>query len=286
MYRIVVRDFGPDGSGNGVAWFGDASGGTALSLHPVSGYTVEHELTFGQLVLFAYDWYIADNSPNAWTTVDLYSVSDPDDGEGPDLLTSVQTFEVNIPPVQGLPSGCRDPDVGSVPTGGWWPVNLSATVNVRVRNAGENDALSSVLGFALVKNNQEIQLGTLRIGAIDSRDTAVVPVFLNLPSMDPSQWFGDVELIVSADVDNEVVETEEQNNSTSEPVRLVDPRPVRRVLPLVFGSEVEAEQYLRSQGFSYLLRRHLGWTKDVTGPNIVSYLDGQPSCRSSSVRMR
>lgn len=73
-YVIETVTIGPTGPGNARAWSGDATGGTGYYLSDSPGGTVTFTHTTGQLVLYAWDWYRWDNSPNSWQEVQVYRV--------------------------------------------------------------------------------------------------------------------------------------------------------------------------------------------------------------------
>ncbi len=69
-YKLVVEF----GLGCGV-WSGDASSGRFFVTGHNPSEVVEFDHQFGQIVLFFWDWYAADNDPLAHTIISLYAVS-------------------------------------------------------------------------------------------------------------------------------------------------------------------------------------------------------------------
>jgi len=70
QYRLVTVS----GAGCGV-WSGDCTGGTFWATGHGPGEEVTVSGTFGQLVLYYWDWIASDNDPGVQTTIEVYKVS-------------------------------------------------------------------------------------------------------------------------------------------------------------------------------------------------------------------
>lgn len=110
-YRITVLEVGPGGWANShVGWSGDSGSGTLIGIPTEVGQSTTFEHTFGQIVLYAYDWYPWDNPPENWTKVSL---------DAANLLPIANAGEnLNIP-TQSLSSttitgSAQDPDQNDV----------------------------------------------------------------------------------------------------------------------------------------------------------------------------
>jgi hypothetical protein len=77
-YYVVTTGNGAHPAG-GSLWSGDASSGTHYGLDVTPGSRVDFTHTHGQIVLYAWDWYPWDNDPTWVTYFDLYKVSDTPD---------------------------------------------------------------------------------------------------------------------------------------------------------------------------------------------------------------
>ncbi len=87
-------------------WSGDQVSGTR---YEPSGGTVDFALTHGQIVLYYWDWFVADNSPNDFTTVQLYRL---------DSVNSVpepSTFILTATALLGIGLGVRRLETRSKP---------------------------------------------------------------------------------------------------------------------------------------------------------------------------
>jgi hypothetical protein len=73
-YEVVTVSSNLQG-GNPVVWDGNASSGVSAPLSYVPGSVVMLNHTFGQIVLFQFDWYPYDNDPNHWIIVSLYQLN-------------------------------------------------------------------------------------------------------------------------------------------------------------------------------------------------------------------
>ena len=84
-YRAVVTGFSAASSAR--LWSGDASGGLRYDAPldpPQVGVNLDFDHTFGQIVLYAWDWYVYDNDSSAYVDVALYSLGcEVPDGEVP-----------------------------------------------------------------------------------------------------------------------------------------------------------------------------------------------------------
>lgn len=70
--RYAVRTIACNGGANANVWYGDASGGSRFYISGQVGHITEFEHTFGQIVLYAWDWYVWDNDVNNTMTVELW----------------------------------------------------------------------------------------------------------------------------------------------------------------------------------------------------------------------
>lgn len=76
-YRVEALFFTPLGGGGAPhIWSGDASAGTRYALG-ASTATIDFDHTFGQIVLYAWDWIPSDNDPSVYTEVRLTQLSQP-----------------------------------------------------------------------------------------------------------------------------------------------------------------------------------------------------------------
>ena len=73
QYRVVVTAEANVSSAH--VWSGDASSGYRYNLEKPVGYVVDINHTHGQLVFYAWDWYVGDNSADSWIEVQLYGRS-------------------------------------------------------------------------------------------------------------------------------------------------------------------------------------------------------------------
>ncbi|MCX6629611.1 MAG: choice-of-anchor D domain-containing protein, partial [Candidatus Solibacter sp.] len=97
-YKAVVTRLGPNPNGLARMWDGDSSNGTVYELPQGANVSFDH--TFGQIVLYYWDWVPEDNPPDVWTEVQLYT-----------------TFEVFTPPVSKLDTNPLFLDFGNVLVG-------------------------------------------------------------------------------------------------------------------------------------------------------------------------
>lgn len=70
-YRITTVEVGPEGAGNGGVWRGDMNSGMFNYVKGIVNESIEIDHTFGQIVLFAWDWVPYDNSDQKWVKVEL-----------------------------------------------------------------------------------------------------------------------------------------------------------------------------------------------------------------------
>ena len=71
-YKAVVTRLGPNPNGLARMWDGDSSKGTVYELPQGANVSFDH--TFGQIVLYYWDWAPEDNPTDVWTEVQLYRV--------------------------------------------------------------------------------------------------------------------------------------------------------------------------------------------------------------------
>src|SRR5262249_42728171 len=84
QYRVVVVS-AANGGANAAVWSGDTSHADAHSgLPPCPGFSFNFTHSFGQIVLYAFDWAPFDNSPSQFTVVSLYQLSTT----GPTITTT------------------------------------------------------------------------------------------------------------------------------------------------------------------------------------------------------
>jgi hypothetical protein len=77
-YRVVrTQVLNPDDAGGVRVWDGDATGGTQYNPGPGP---VEFLHNFGEITLYYNDWYPFDNSPAIASVIEVYSISQCDDG--------------------------------------------------------------------------------------------------------------------------------------------------------------------------------------------------------------
>lgn len=77
-YRITTVELGPQGGGAGGVWSGDSNAGTFTHVRETVNESIEIDHTFGQIVLFTYDWYPFDNSDQMWEKVELVRLETTD----------------------------------------------------------------------------------------------------------------------------------------------------------------------------------------------------------------
>jgi hypothetical protein len=71
-YQLVITAVSTVKSAH--VWSGDATSGFRQTLELPVGSIVNVDHTHGQIVLYAWDWYVDDNDPNSWVEVALYQL--------------------------------------------------------------------------------------------------------------------------------------------------------------------------------------------------------------------
>jgi hypothetical protein len=122
-YRVVVTGITDPGTTNGRIWAGNATGGTGYYINPQTiGTAIDFTLTFGNIILYTYDWYAYDNDPSGTITVNLYSIvggalsittPSPLPAGGDAVSYPTQTFAAS----NGTPPYTWSISAGSLPSG-------------------------------------------------------------------------------------------------------------------------------------------------------------------------
>lgn len=165
------------------------------------------------------------------------------------------------------------------------PVNREFVATVGVANGGSSDAGAFDIALYLstdasVDPTVDALVGRLTVDALTSQvfpggSRAVSETFL-LPDPLPTEYAGEVFLGVVVDPSNRVRETDESNNRDEGNevgvirVRLYDPIAPRG--SVAFGSQAEAVEFLRGNGFAEpVLLFDIGWSRPASSPTRSRY---------------
>ena len=124
-------------------WTGDATSGLRYILELLVGSVVDFDHTHGQIVLYAWDWSVYDNSPDSFVEVALYQVDG--DQTAPTVTCSVSPAQLWPPNHKFVPVtvSVTVADAESGPAGF---TLLSAVSNEPDNGLGDGDQPNDILG--------------------------------------------------------------------------------------------------------------------------------------------